>query len=518
MSRVVSQGFSGRLLSACLAFIARAALCSAFMADQHAHMADMEMSESSCTVAHFQSQQAQDDSIVLMQGRRVKVTRVDGSDAEVDQAAEPETTEPNAAGPKASEAKASAREVVELKATESKAAELEAAEAKVAEPEVAMPNFAEPEVAEPLKAATEEPSDKLGFEFDLEMLASVVEKVLAESWTDLLHRIDHVGNSTRNRTQVSRTHGHSLLSLGVSHSSTHRRAGALLVFMLVLCTIIAVCPFMVLSLLDKRNRARRNSPGSSQNQSHPVPSNSMMSRSGPSPPGSQVIAGTSPEQQAFMFGGSSPQHTGQTATSPKVQFKGFPDSADSRLARPMPPSMPPQLCPSLVLPWCQARFGVPMRQLNSITSEGEVNIVGMSGNPLLRAAVRTVGESRMLEISIPQSGCTPRATIGPSDLFQGRLVICGPNGAFYAELDLRSNGALYLSRNGERLMVLDGSQDTLDITVKSGSGALLASAGYSSEPFGGVEHVEIRVEPGVDTVLILGCVLACFLFTPGGQR
>ena len=35
-----------------------------------------------------------------------------------------------------------------------------------------------------------------------------------------------------------------------------------------------------------------------------------------------------------------------------------------------------------------------------------------------------------------------------------------------------------------------------------------------SESFGGVDHVEIRIERGVDTVLVLAVVLAVLLLSP----
>jgi len=189
---------------------------------------------------------------------------------------------------------------------------------------------------------------------------------------------------------------------------------------------------------------------------------------------------------------------------------------------PQEASTPPPLCPSLVMPVCEARFGVPMYELAQLDAEGEVGIVGLSGNPLLRAVVRKIGNARTLEISMPEHGSAPRATITPSMMElaghsqQGcrALEIRGMRGSFYGVLEMRSSGACYVIREGQTVMMIDGDAESLQLSIKSSSGVQLASVRCSAEPFGGVDHVEIRVEPGVDTVLILAVVLAVLLLSP----
>jgi len=183
---------------------------------------------------------------------------------------------------------------------------------------------------------------------------------------------------------------------------------------------------------------------------------------------------------------------------------------------------PPPLCPALVMPVCKARFGVPMYELAQLGAEGEVNIVGLSGNPLLRALVRKIGNARTLEIAIPDQNSAPRATITPSmselagHSQQGcrALEIRGMRGSFYGVLEMRSSGACYVIREGQTVMMIDGDAESLQLSIKSSSGLQLASVRCSAEPFGGVDHVEIRVEPGVDTVLVLAVVLAVLLLSP----
>jgi hypothetical protein len=191
---------------------------------------------------------------------------------------------------------------------------------------------------------------------------------------------------------------------------------------------------------------------------------------------------------------------------------------------PSPPdtSVPPALCPTLVMPVCEARFGVPMYELAQLNAEGELNIVGLSGNPLLRAVVRKIGVARTLEISMPEQHSAPRATVSPTtnelagNLQQGSraLEIRGMRGSFYGLLEMRSTGACYVVKDRQTVLTIDGDAESLQLSLKSSVGLQLASVRCSAEPFGGVDHVEIRVEPGVDTVLVLAVVLAVLLLSP----
>lgn len=184
--------------------------------------------------------------------------------------------------------------------------------------------------------------------------------------------------------------------------------------------------------------------------------------------------------------------------------------------------LPPPLCPTLVMPICEARFGVPMYELAQLNAQGELNIVGLSGNPLLRAVVRKIGTARTLEISMPEQNSAPRATISPSTTELSGLVqqgsraleIRGMRGSFYGILEMRSSGACYVVKDGQTVLTIDGDAESLQLSIKSSVGLQLASVRCSAEPFGGVDHVEIRVEPGVDTVLVLAVVLAVLLLSP----
>lgn len=177
---------------------------------------------------------------------------------------------------------------------------------------------------------------------------------------------------------------------------------------------------------------------------------------------------------------------------------------------PLSKQAPPPLCPTLVMPVCEARFGVQMNQLAALVSVGELDIVGLSGNPLLRAGIRLDRNGdRTLEICMPERNSAPRATLAPSSA--GVYEIRGMKGVFYGFLQVQSSGSCYVIKDGQTVLLLDGDTENLQLGVKSGTGSPLASIRCSAEPFGGVEHVEIRVEAGVDTVLVLAVVLGVLL-------
>lgn len=170
------------------------------------------------------------------------------------------------------------------------------------------------------------------------------------------------------------------------------------------------------------------------------------------------------------------------------------------------------------MPVSEARFRVPMFELAEVHGEGEVTILGLSGNPLLRGAVRMNGDSRTLEISMPEALSAPRATITPvfarGATSCNALEIRGMRGAFYGTLEMRNAGACYVMKDGQAVLTIDGEADSLQLSIKSTNGNQLASVWCSSDPFGNGDHVEIRVEPGTDTLLVISVVLAVLLLSP----
>jgi len=229
--------------------------------------------------------------------------------------------------------------------------------------------------------------------------------------------------------------------------------------------------------------------------------------------------------EPFLRSALSPFANALMSTPPVTSNQLALDSAQAPMQQglaPMDAPRPPPLCATLVMPVCEARFGIPMYELAQLGAEGDLTIVGLSGNPLLRAVVRKIGNARTLEITMPEQNSAPRATISPSTAElaghgqQGSraLEIRGIRGSFYGILEMRSSGACYVVKDGQTVLTIDGDAESLQLSIKSSVGLQLASVRCSAEPFGGVDHVEIRVEPAVDTVLVLAVVLAVLLLSP----
>jgi hypothetical protein len=171
------------------------------------------------------------------------------------------------------------------------------------------------------------------------------------------------------------------------------------------------------------------------------------------------------------------------------------------------------------MPNNEARFGVPMYQIANLTKNGygELDIVGIGTTPLLRAAVKKVGNWSTLEICMTGHNSVPRASLttstNPDTKTPQTLEIHGMQG-FYGVLEMASHGACSVIKDGQTVLRIDGQADDLHLLLKSGIGATLANVRCAAEPFGGVDHIEIRVEAGIDTVLILAVVLAVLVLSP----
>lgn len=182
---------------------------------------------------------------------------------------------------------------------------------------------------------------------------------------------------------------------------------------------------------------------------------------------------------------------------------------------------PPPLSSTLIMPSCEGRFGVPMHELANIGQDAEVGIVGCSGNALLRAVIRlNEKQERSLDIRMPERNSAPRATVtrpiggawrAASANGDRTMEIRGMKGKYYGVLELRQSGACYVIKDSETVLIIDGDMQQMRLGVKSASGLELAAVSCSSEAFGGVEHLDIRVEPGVDIILVLAVILGMLL-------
>lgn len=187
---------------------------------------------------------------------------------------------------------------------------------------------------------------------------------------------------------------------------------------------------------------------------------------------------------------------------------------------------PPPLCSSLVLPACEGHFAVAVPALAAVDEAGggSLDIVGLTGNRLLRATAQDVSGGRLLEISMTHPGSAPRATVAPpvksadGALMSppgrmppcGALEIRGADGSLYGVLESKSPSHHVVRRRGRDVLAIHGTSRSLELTVHSGE-RLVADATGNSVNFGGQPHMELRVEAGIDPILVISCVLAIVL-------
>jgi len=182
------------------------------------------------------------------------------------------------------------------------------------------------------------------------------------------------------------------------------------------------------------------------------------------------------------------------------------------------PRRPPPLCPMLVLPHCESFFAVPIDQL--VAGMSTVEILGLSGNALLRSTVKDTSEGRVIEVSMSPPRSPPLASISePLDYGPraGMKELKGSRGKHYGWLRPGNNG--YVLRCGE--------DDVMTVVTNAGSGQcqlyagsngdMLAQASRSGDGEGifAAEDLEVRVTPGMDAVLALLCVVSAVLFGQG---
>jgi len=182
------------------------------------------------------------------------------------------------------------------------------------------------------------------------------------------------------------------------------------------------------------------------------------------------------------------------------------------------PRRPPPLCPMLVLPGNEIFLAVPIDQLVAGTST--VEIVGLSGNALLRTTVKDSEEGRLIEVSMSPPRSQPLASISAPTAFgprAGLRELKGSRGKHYGWLRPAASG--YVLRCGE--------DDVMTVITSSGSGHvqlracsngdLLAQASRSSDGEGyfAPEDIEVTVKAGMDAVLAILCVVSAALIAEG---
>lgn len=171
--------------------------------------------------------------------------------------------------------------------------------------------------------------------------------------------------------------------------------------------------------------------------------------------------------------------------------------------------------PTSSTPSRTARFFLPIVEISRLMQEGDVHLMGFGGRALLVASVRYVGGRRSLSIKVPGES-TARVTISPKaeqdTPEHATLEIRGLLGTLYGMLEMEAGSPSRVLQGGRTVMTIRGDVESYDLTASNETGHQMASAKWTKGPSRDIDHVEVHIEPGVDTVIVMGCMLAIFLF------
>jgi len=209
--------------------------------------------------------------------------------------------------------------------------------------------------------------------------------------------------------------------------------------------------------------------------------------------------------------------------------------------------LPDAICPALILPHAEAQFCLTLESLRRLSAgKCPVQILGPSRKPLLHARLPAAppgappatatggGATCWLELSTTATTKYPHACVGPLRLpgsepggggAGGRqtLEIRGPRGDKYGTLD--QNGSGWSAMHGGRMVLfINIAPQGNALTATSMSSNPVATANLipaadaaapgrpTSEADG--PALKVQVQPGVDALLYLLCMLAVVLVAP----
>jgi len=174
----------------------------------------------------------------------------------------------------------------------------------------------------------------------------------------------------------------------------------------------------------------------------------------------------------------------------------------------------PMIYPQLVMPVAHTRLAVPVEPLGR--PQFEVDVLGLSGVPLLSAALVEGSGARDVQISL-HSVSTLIAVVTSA------MEILGADGTHFGRLVKESGPGespkyVLQDRAARQTLILTSQQPgSHDFKLTSVSGGrAVERATTVRRPKGKLpaEHYEIVANPNVDAVLVLGCFLAVVVFDP----
>ncbi|CAJ1331951.1 unnamed protein product [Effrenium voratum] len=174
----------------------------------------------------------------------------------------------------------------------------------------------------------------------------------------------------------------------------------------------------------------------------------------------------------------------------------------------------PTIYPPLVIPAAHTRLAVPVAPL--VHDQFEVDVLGLSGVPLLTAALVQENGLRKVQISLHSAGTLLAIVTNAKEVY-------GSDGTHFGTLVKDEPNSLQQTlrdRAGRPLLAVSTRQDHRDYKMTSISGGRVverATAVWRPKGKLPADHYEVVANPNVDAVLVLACFLAAIVFKPSPQ-
>mmetsp|Transcript_105204 Transcript_105204/g.297695 ORF Transcript_105204/g.297695 Transcript_105204/m.297695 type:complete len:265 (-) Transcript_105204:477-1271(-) len=195
------------------------------------------------------------------------------------------------------------------------------------------------------------------------------------------------------------------------------------------------------------------------------------------------------------------------------------------------------ICPSFVLSTGAVRFWLPENAVEDLKSGAAIEVLSQSGQPVLRAqapapgagrgagrclelfanqrGARTLGASMetSMHASLRVAASRPDASAGPllpngAAVATGQITeLRGPDGEIYGTLKPRGTG-WYAEHDNRMVLFVDPSAQGFMLSASNADGRIIASAAVVGST------VRVHVNPGVDAMLTLLCILSVALMLP----
>lgn len=172
----------------------------------------------------------------------------------------------------------------------------------------------------------------------------------------------------------------------------------------------------------------------------------------------------------------------------------------------------PVIYPPLLMPVAHTRLAIPIDPL--MDPEFELDVLGLSGVPLLSASLMSASGRRNLRIMLHNSAA-PLASVTPN------LKVLSADGSTIGTLSKNADEEFELrDKDGQRVLFLAmASPDEVKMVTLSG-GRRVDRAQVTRRSAGRLpaDHYEVVVSPGVDSVLVVACFLGVAVFAlPSGR-